>query len=123
MKSKLDIEDTAWTPGPWENTGKSTFHGGYFQISSRMPEQSHWIAHVQFEPDAARIVQCVNAHDELVAALKPLAAIALQYEELDRQRLKHFADEGRAPGPGYADSHRVSVSLGELRAALKALSP
>lgn len=57
---------TSHTPGPWAgplNTGLTKFEiqGGGKKI-----------AVVESLPDAAHIVRCVNAHDDLVAALREM---------------------------------------------------
>lgn len=63
--------------------------------------------------------------DELArkdAALQPFAKLADSYDAADAQRAKHFADEGRSPGEPKSGDHRVSIALGECRAARAALS-
>lgn len=54
-------------------------------------------------------------------ALKPFADIATAYARKDAERARHYRDEGCSPGPDLADSHRVSIGLGECRRALSAL--
>ncbi len=56
----------------------------------------------------------------LRAALAPFAKIAADYEAADEQRAQHYRDEGREIGP-HSDGHRVSIGLGECRAARIAL--
>ncbi len=56
----------------------------------------------------------------LRSALAPFAKIAADYEVADEQRAQRYRDEGRKIGP-HSDSHRVSIGLGECRAARIAL--
>ncbi len=57
-----------------------------------------------------------------VTALEPFAKIADAYHCAHVKRVKDHRDEGRQPGPPLSDGHRISVSLGEVRAARIALA-
>jgi len=59
------------TPTPWQDTGTN---GDGFQVIK--DAEDCLVAYV-FPPEAnaARIVRCVNTHDELVAALERIAAM------------------------------------------------
>ena len=63
-----------------------------------------------------------NAYVErLRAALKPFADLAKSYEDADVARAPRYRDEGRMSGAYHEDCHRVSIGLGECRAARLAL--
>jgi len=60
-------------------------------------------------------------HQRLKDALAPFAKVAVEYEAAFVQQQKIYKDEGRTP-PGWPDSHRVSVLLGDCRKAYLAVT-
>ena len=57
----------------------------------------------------------------LESALQPFALLAEQYDAADQKRAQNYKDEGRAPGPGTSDGHRISIGLGDCRKARNVL--
>ena len=68
----------------------------------------------EFEQQAERI-------KVLRQALAPFSNVALDYEEAFVRQIQVYADEGKK-APGWSDSHKVSVSLGDCRKAYEALT-
>jgi hypothetical protein len=54
---------------------------------------------------------------QALEALRPFAEIADLYAKRRTLEIKVYADEGEKPPPDFPDSHRVSVTLGNLRRA------
>jgi hypothetical protein len=64
----------------------------------------------------------VNAVPDLVKALEPFAQLIDLYDVAHATHNRHRKDEGYSDRQPLPDSHRVSVSMGELRAARAALA-
>ncbi len=60
--------------------------------------------------------------DIAVAALKPFAKLADDYDAAEAKTAAQYRDEGRPPPGPKSDGHRVSIALGEARAARNALT-
>lgn len=59
--------------------------------------------------------------ERLKAGLAPFAKVAIGFEDGEQRRVKHHADEGRAPGPPLPDCTEVRCTLGDCRKAAAAL--
>jgi hypothetical protein len=67
--------EASHTPGPWEVDGETIYGPDGYLIASVIP---YYPENVEKQAaNARRIVQCVNAHDELVAALRHIAGAAM----------------------------------------------
>lgn len=61
------MDDTRWTPTPWEAIGKAVY-------AADGTEVVHACKGEDPEANAARIIRAVNSHDDLCEALEPFAA-------------------------------------------------
>jgi hypothetical protein len=75
-----------------------------------------------YQANADLIVHSVNAIPNLIAALEPFAKLIDRYDEANIAHNRRRRDDGYIDRPALPDSHRVSVSMGELRAARAALA-
>jgi hypothetical protein len=73
MPKTASRTEPGWTPGPWtveDDYGSAYRIAAYQGLIKVYPARAHGLA------DAHRIVQCVNAHDDLVEALAEIVAWA-----------------------------------------------
>lgn len=70
----------------------------------------------------AKVITAERPVPQVQEALEPFAKLADQYDAAHRQKVQHYKDEGHPEPRPHSDGHRVSVSMGELRAAQRAFA-